>query len=61
MYIVLVALLLGSNPKGISLELVYRFGGLEQDRSLLKQRGTRSPSTKCPHEGTGNPERRVLS
>ena len=26
-----------------------------QDRSLLTPRGTHSPSTKCPHGGTGNP------
>ena len=26
-----------------------------QDRSLLKPRGTHSPSTKCLHGGTGNP------
>ena len=27
-----------------------------QDRSLLKLRGTHSPSTKYPHGGTGNTE-----
>ena len=32
-----------------------------QDRSLLKQRGTRSPSTKCAHGGTGNPKGDALS
>ena len=32
-----------------------------QDRSLLKSRGTRSSSTKCPHGETGNPEGDALS
>ena len=57
--LVLVALLLSQKHQfGVGVQI--RWSGA-QNRSLLKPRRTRSPSTKCRHGGTGNPEGDALS